>query len=99
FLNDRDHPGDRPRATRLGPRGEGGSSMRFWFAPARFATIAAILVSLVATGVAYVPAQGSPSMTLRITWFKWPPADLLQQVGNLYTQSHPNIKIVVDEPP
>ena len=73
--------------------------LKTWTALARVTVLAAVVVSLVTTGVPSIPAQGATAMTLRITWFKWPPADLLQQMGNLYTQSHPNIKIVVDEPP
>jgi len=73
--------------------------MKFWRDATRVAVLAAVVASLVITAVPLVPAQGQASMTLRITWFKWPPADLLQQMGNLYTQSYPNIKIVVDEPP
>lgn len=46
---------------------------------------------------AHRPAQAS--MTLRVTWFKWPPADDLQVLGNYYHQTHPNITIKVDEPP
>jgi multiple sugar transport system substrate-binding protein len=60
----------------------------------------ALLGAFMTGGAATIhPVHAQSQMTLRITWFKWPPADYLQQVANLYTQSHPNIKIIVDEPP
>lgn len=70
--------------------------MKQWIKPARLAVLCAFL----AGGLALVqPTHAAATMTLRITWFKWPPADYLQQVANLYTKSHPNIKIIIDEPP
>src|SRR5579885_2114140 len=63
-------------------------------------TRVALLGAFMTGGAATIhPAHAASQMTLRITWFKWPPADYLQQVANLYSQSHPGIKIVVDEPP
>jgi multiple sugar transport system substrate-binding protein len=43
------------------------------------------------------PTQAT--MTLRIAWFKWPPGDALQVLGNYYHTTHPNITIKVDEVP
>src|SRR5260221_13602731 len=34
--------------------------------------------------------------TLHITWFAWPPATELQQLGDLYAKQHPGIAIKVD---
>jgi multiple sugar transport system substrate-binding protein len=63
-------------------------------------TRVALLGAFMTGGAASIhPAHAASQMTLRITWFKWPPADYLQQVANLYTQTHPNVKIIVDEPP
>jgi multiple sugar transport system substrate-binding protein len=60
----------------------------------------ALLGAFLAGGATTVhPTRAASQMTLRITWFSWPPAAYLQQVANLYTQTHPNIKIVVDQPP
>ena len=65
--------------------------------PARLAILVAVLASLLATSMTSVHAAHSAApMTLRITWFRWPPADYLQVVANLYTKSHPNVKIIVN---
>ncbi|HKO23602.1 MAG TPA: hypothetical protein VJY65_02555 [Chloroflexota bacterium] len=44
--------------------------------PARLAILVAVLASLLATSMTSVHAARSAApMTLRITWFRWPPAD------------------------
>jgi multiple sugar transport system substrate-binding protein len=71
--------------------------VKHWTKPARLAALVALLASSVALAN---PAHAASQMTLRITWFEWPPADYLQQMANtLYTPSHPNLKIIVDRPP
>jgi multiple sugar transport system substrate-binding protein len=76
------------------------TAVKHWTIPTRLAILVAVLASLLATSVTSVHAAHSAApMTLRITWFRWPPADYLQVVANLYTKSHPNVKIIVDEPP
>jgi multiple sugar transport system substrate-binding protein len=60
----------------------------------------AILGTFLAGSISAIqPSHAASQMNLRIAWFKWPPADLLIQIGQLYTKSHPNVTISVDEPP
>jgi multiple sugar transport system substrate-binding protein len=63
---------------------------------ARLAVLGAFLAG---SAAAVHPTHAASQINLRIAWFKWPPADLLIQLGQLYTKTHPNITISVDEPP
>jgi multiple sugar transport system substrate-binding protein len=75
---------------------KGSVALRLRTSLSRIAVLGTFLAGSIA---AIQPTHAASQMTLHITWFKWPPADYLQQVANLYSQSHPSVKIVIDEPP
>lgn len=64
------------------------------------AASAALLTSCLAACTLTGSALAAPApRTLHITWFAWPPAVELQQLGNLYASQHPGVAIKVDAVP
>lgn len=60
------------------------------------AALAATLISCLSVGMVAADTRAASVQTLHITWFNWPPATALQQLGDQYGQEHPGIRIVVD---